>query len=136
MVEVVGESYRQDVLRRLATVTTGCAPYLEELSGSALKRAQTDTGLKWFRAVLVREPENEYDENAIAVYADAVGRVGYLNSDDAIDYQPVFEELDRHGCSIGGCPAFLIGGVRGKPNYGVILCLSEPDEIIRDLQEA
>ena len=134
-VEVVGESYRQDVLRRLATTTTDCAPYLEELSGSALKQAQSDTTLRWFRAALVRESENEYDENAIAVYADAVGRVGYLNRDDAMDYQPVFAELQRHGCSIGGCPAFLIGGQPGKPSFGVILCLSEPDEIVRDLNE-
>jgi hypothetical protein len=79
------------------------------------------------------EPNNPVDANAIAVYADGVGLVGYLNRDDAIDYAPIFPELHKHGCNVGSCPAFLIGGEPGKPSFGVLLCLSSPDEIVRDL---
>ena len=33
---VVGESYRQDVIGRVAASATDAAPYLEEMSGKAL----------------------------------------------------------------------------------------------------
>ena len=69
-----------------------------------------------FRAALMLEPNNPVDANAIAVYADGVGLVGYLNRDDAIDCAPIFPEVHKHGCNVGSCPAFLIGGEPGKPS--------------------
>lgn len=134
MVGVVGESHRQEVLQRLAPHTTDCTPYIDELGGYPLRKARKDTRLRWFRAALVREPENKHDRNAIAVYADTVGRVGYLSRDDAIDYQPVFEAVLRRGSTVAACPAYLIGGERGKPSYGVVLCLSSPERVIADLE--
>jgi len=131
LVEVVGESDRQDALRRITS--TGSSSFLADLSGYARKVAERDPNGRWFRAVLFREPHNEYDENAIAVHADGVGQVGYLSRDDAISYRGVFEALATHGISVASCPAFLIGGEAGKPSYGVILCLSSPERIVRDL---
>ena len=135
LVGIVGESHRQDTLRRISG--TGCGPYLAELSGHALKVAEkeADSNERWFRAALFCERANEYDENAIAVHADGVGHLGYLSAEDAMDYQPVFTALEALGSSVAACPAFLIGGVPGKPSYGVMLCLSSPDRIIRDLTD-
>jgi hypothetical protein len=134
LVAVVGESYRQDALRRISG--TGSGPYLAELSGHALKRAQKPgPNERWFRAALFCERDNEYDENAIAVHADGAGHIGYLSRDDAIEYQPVFAALEALGSSVAACPAFLIGGEPGKPSYGAMLCLSNPERIVRDLAE-
>jgi hypothetical protein len=134
LVEVVGESYRQDALRRVAAIATDGVPFLDELSGRPRKIAEEeDRG--WFRAVLVCDPSNEHDRNAIAVHADGVGHIGYLSRDDAVDYQPVFAALAGRGYSVASCPAFLIGGEPGKPTYGALLCLSSPDRVIQDLRE-
>jgi hypothetical protein len=84
---------------------------------------------------LVHEKANEYDRNAISVWADGVGLVGYLSRDDAADYQPIFAALRRHGCETASCPAFLIGGEPAKPSYGVMLCLSSPEKVVSDLAE-
>ena len=130
---IVGESHCQEILRQLATRTTGCEPFLEELSGRAREVAEEKVGGRWFRAVLMREPSNEFDPNAIGVWADGVGRVGYLSRDDAIDYAPIFDALERHGCAAASCPAFLIGGEPDKPSYGVMLCLSSAELICDEL---
>lgn len=131
LVEVVGESHRQDVLRRV--VTGDSSPYVDDLSGWALKIAETEQH-RWFRAALVPEPDNEYDDNAIAVYADGVGRIGYLSRDDAFEYQPVFIALRSKGYSVGSVPAFLIGGEPGKPSLGAMLCLSSAQKVIQDIE--
>jgi hypothetical protein len=136
LVDVVGESYHQDVLRRVAARATGSDPFLEELAGHAREVAEKERDGKWFRVALIREPNNEYDENAIAVYANEVGLVGYLDRDDATEYQPVFKALKPHGCNVATCPAFLIGGTKSKPNYGVMLCLSTPKRIVAELAES
>jgi hypothetical protein len=133
LVAVVGESHRQDVLRRLAQRTTGSAEFLDELHGRARKVGDEKHDGRWFRAALIREPSNEWDSNAIGVWADGVGLVGYLDRDDAIDYQIIFEALNRHGCAVASCPAFLIGGEPHKPSYGVMLCLSSPELICSEL---
>jgi hypothetical protein len=88
---------------------------------------------RWFRAALLREPDNPYDKNAIAVHGTGVGLIGYLDRQTALDYAPVFEELARQGYSVGACPAVLTGGGEGK-SWGVVLCLSAPDAVIGDLQ--
>jgi hypothetical protein len=134
LVEVVGESYRQGALQRVAAITTDGVPFLDELSGRPRKIAEEEDR-RWFRAVLFCELGNEHDPNAIAVHADGVGHIGYLSRDDAVDYQPVFAALAGRGYCVASCPAFLIGGEPGKPTYGALLCLSSPDRVIQDLQE-
>lgn len=131
-VHVVGESYRQDVLARVAAAATDAAPFLEELKGKARAIAVKDTERRWFRAALFREPDNPHDPNAVAVHASGHGQIGYLDRDAAIDYRPVFDELWRQGVQIGSCPAMLTGGGAGK-SWGVILCLSSPEAVLSDL---
>lgn len=130
LVDVGGESYRQEAIHRISR--TGSGPYVSELSGYALKVAQKDSEKRWFRAALFCERDNEFDENAIAVHADGIGHVGYLSSDDAIDYQPVFTALAGLGASVAACPAFLTGAPH-RDTWGVKLCLSSPERIIREL---
>lgn len=124
---VVGESYRQDALEEVARTATGPEPYDAELKGRARAVAR-EKGRLWFQAALLREPDNAWDENAIAVHASGVGLVGYLDRETAIDYAPVFEELARQGCAVGACPAVLTGGGE-KAFWGVVLCLSSPEAI-------
>jgi HIRAN domain-containing protein len=132
IVEVVGESYRQDVLQRLAAQATTADAFLDELSGYARERAEDAPEGRWFRAELVREPSNPADPRAVAVHAAGVGQIGYLRRNVARTYAPVFAALETLGSSVGTCPAFLIGGEAEK-GYGALLCLSAPDVVVRDL---
>lgn len=128
---IVGEKYRQDVLEQVARTATGPEPYLPELKGRAFAVGE-EKGRLWFRAAILREPDNEYDKNAVAVHAAGCGLVGYLDRQTALGYRPVFDELERQGCSVGACPAVLVGG----DAWGVLLCLSPPEIVISDLRES
>ena len=77
-----------------------------------------------FRAVLVREPRNKYDPNAIGVYS-SVGRVGHLSREAAIEYRPVFDEIARRGAGAGVCVGLIGRRSEGVP-YGIVLRLSIP----------
>ncbi len=113
---VVGESNYQDALRRTASI---CTPGEE--------------GRPSFQAVLVSEPDNPYDANAIAVFSTQ-GRLGYLSREHAIEYREVLAEAKRQGSDGGACTAHLNGGVPGKPSYGVTLLLAHPDKCLRELR--
>jgi HIRAN domain len=115
---VVGESHYQDALRRTASA---CTPGEE--------------GRPSFQAVLVSEPNNPYDANAIAVLSTE-GRLGYLSREDAIEYREVLAEVKRQGSDGGACIAHLNGGVPGKPSYGVTLLLAHPDKCLRELRDS
>jgi HIRAN domain len=130
---IVGESYRQDVLAKVAAQATDAAPYMEDLKGKARSIAQKETDRKWFRAALFRESSNPHDPNAIAVHAAGYGLIGYLDRETALDYAPVFQELQRRGRNIGSCPAMLTGG-GPKKSWGVVLCISSPEAVISDLR--
>jgi hypothetical protein len=132
MLSVVGESRRQNALARVARNATGRSR-ISPNSRAALGVRRGRRGGLWFRAALLREPDNPYDESAIAVHATGVGLIGYLDRETALDYAPVFEELARQGCSVGACPAMLIGGGEDK-SWGAVLCLSSPDAVIGDLR--
>lgn len=114
---VVGESHYQDALRATSTI---CATGPE--------------GRRTFTAVLVAEPQNRYDANAIAIYSPQ-GRLGYLSREDAIEYHPVLEEVVRLGYDGGACEAHLTGGEPGKPSFGVVLRLADPFECLAGLRD-
>ena len=130
---VVGESHRQETLAKVARIASTADPFLPDLKGMARGVARRETEPRWFRAALLREPDNQYDPHAVAVHAAGVGHVGYLDRDAAQDYGPVFEELARQGYAAGTCPAFLTGGDRGK-SWGVVFCVSLPDVVLGDLR--
>jgi hypothetical protein len=134
LVGVVSKSYRQDALQRVAAVATDSGPFLENLTGAALETAKEDHERRWFRAVLMRERDKRHDPNAVAVFADGDGLIGYFSRGDAIDYWPVFDALKGRRLAFAACPAFLIGGAQGKP-YSVMLCLSSPERVVAALAD-
>jgi hypothetical protein len=110
-VGVVGESYRQHALKALA--------------GDRRQRGEQ----VFFSAVLVPEPTNQFDSNAVRVHIQGGAHVGYLSREDAIDYRAGMAVLiARHAAGL--CPAKLIGGGSGKPTIGVVLDLASPDVML------
>ena len=90
-----------------------------------------------FTAVLLPEPTNAFDPNAIRVVAEGADTIGYLSKEDAVHYAPAFELLARHD-RVGTCRAQLTGGVDEKRSFGVLLNLRQVDELlifIRDTLE-
>jgi hypothetical protein len=90
-----------------------------------------------FTAVLMPEPTNAFDPNAIRVVAEGADTIGYLSREDAVYYAPVFELLAQHN-RVGRCRAQLTGGVGEKRSFGVLLNLRDVDELlilIRDTLE-
>jgi hypothetical protein len=82
--------------------------------------------------VLVAEPNNQYDPNAIAIYSPA-GHIGYLSREDALAYQEILVEVKRRGFQAGACSAYLTGGKPDKPSFGVVLRLADPESCLDDL---
>jgi hypothetical protein len=107
-VQIVGESY--------------CQAALKALGGDRRLRGEFVA----FTAVLVPDPRNQYDPNAIGVYISQGGpRVGYLSRDDAAKYRDVGKGLTARK-AVGLCRAKLIGGTPDKPSIGVALDLADP----------
>jgi hypothetical protein len=107
---VVGGSHYQPALRRLRGA---CRPGAE--------------GRPSFPVTLVREPDNPYDEHAVAVMS-AVGCVGYLPRDNARRYGPTLQALHRAGYDGASCRALLNGGRRDAPSFGATLCVAYPED--------
>jgi hypothetical protein len=115
---VVGESFHQDALVATVPLT-----------------APGEEGRPMFLALLVAEPENPYDANAIAIHS-AAGKVGHLSRRDAVDYAPVMASLAERGYASGSCEAFLNGGPAEGKSYGVVLRLSPPADCVLEIRAA
>jgi hypothetical protein len=111
---IVGESQRQAALRRL----------------SAGRRERNENVA--FVVELVPEPDNPYDPNAVQVMIHHGDQVGYLPREDAKDYRVVFDTLAKTK-NKAICRARLIGGTADKPNFGVMIDLASPDELLARL---
>jgi hypothetical protein len=121
VLDIVGEQSYQDALRKLG------APFTEE----------GPTNLDHL-AVLVPEPNNRYDKNAIRVQIDRQ-RVGYLSRENALLYGPVI------GWALGQdrylvAHAKLTGGWNRGPSdrgsIGVKLHVGSPAETLIELLDA
>lgn len=115
-VQVVGESHYQDALDSV------CGGKTEDGHNRSC------------HAVLVRDPRNQYDGNAIGIQIE--GRpVGHLSREDAARYAPVF---DQAKCPAVAVDAVIRGGWdRGgsdQGHYGVSLDLPTPEELAADLR--
>jgi hypothetical protein len=99
-----------------------------------LRNVSESTG-RTFRAVLMPEPTNAYDPNAIRVVVEGGDTVGYLSREDALRYAPVFALLRRHN-HVGLCRARLTGGEGSKRSFGVLLNLREADQLLVDLRNS
>ncbi len=95
----------------------GEASYQAELE--AIAGPRTERGKDFpVDAVLIREPENEYDSNAIAVYATrrdgtlGAQKVGYVNRVSAEAMTPAIDRKNRLGETIG-LEGRIVGGWDG-----------------------
>jgi HIRAN domain len=127
---VVGESFYKPALERTAAMAVPGAPPLRVGVWVADSVAEREPDLPWFQAVLMREPDNPYDSNAIAVYSPA-GKIGHLSREDAEEYQDVLIAVEDAGADGGACSAFLRRADNG--NWGVVLALSSPDICLREM---
>jgi hypothetical protein len=116
-VEVSGESHYQGTLEVIAGGRT--------IDGARNRDHQV---------MLLPEPSNPYDPNAVRVFVGPPwGKVGYLSREDAIRYQPVIVRLAWMG-KVFGCRASLEGGWdRGRGDrgmFGVRLHLNTPPNLM------
>jgi hypothetical protein len=107
---IVGESNYQPQLRKIAR------------------------GGRTFIALLVAEPTNSVDSNAIRVCSQAGNTIGYLSRENAVEYREVFALLAKHNHA-GACRAKLIGGVGAKTSYGVLLNMRDVPELLTDIRD-
>jgi hypothetical protein len=110
-VQVVAESYYQDAIK------------------NAVIKLLRDGEIYETTAVLMREPDNKHDSNAVAVYLESSGKVGHLSRDNAIAYQPLLQRLAKKKM-VGSCRAVVVGGTIDKPNWGVFLDLADPENAL------
>jgi hypothetical protein len=87
-----------------------------------------------FLTVLMREPTNPADSNAIRVVAEGGKTVGYMSREYAAEYQAVFRLLEKHE-RVGACRAKLIGGVGHKKSYGVMINIKDTETILVDVRD-
>ena len=112
---IAGTSHRQQVLSQIAS--------------DALRRGEHVA----FTALIVPEPENPHDSNAIAVVAEGHGPIGYFGRRDAVRYKAMAEELVRRG-AIGVCEAFLTGGWNDQATIGVRLEIEGPEDTAQQVR--
>jgi NAD-dependent DNA ligase len=126
VVQVAGESHYQDAVEKTRRADPG---------GFGAGMTPPEPGSH--KAVLVPEPTNKYDANAVAVClflnAGQMTRVGYLSRENAAAYRPVFDHL--HGGAIGCDAAFVAEGDwdQGRSVTGVVLHLGTPGELMAEL---
>ncbi len=93
-----------------------------ELHGESFHRDYIETllskyGRAKFVTVLVAEPDNPYDPNAVAVYVDG-GLVGRLPKDVAPDWHPAIAAAAAEGFVVAGTGS-IFGGTPDKPSLGI-----------------
>jgi hypothetical protein len=125
-IDVVGESAYQGTLERIGGGRTvdGC-------------RERDHT------AVLLPEPSNRYDRNAVRVVAipwgssQASGLVGYLSREDAVAYRPVIDRLAEVGRLAASAISLTGGWDRGggdRGHIGVRLHIDTPTGLMKELE--
>jgi hypothetical protein len=131
LLSVVGESHYKPALERTAAMAVPGTPPLPVGVWVANDVVTREPDLPWFQAVLIREPDNAYDSNAIAVYSPA-GKIGYLGREDAEEYQDVLIAVEDRGAHSAACSAFLRRADNG--NWGVVLAVSSPDICLDEME--
>jgi hypothetical protein len=99
--EVVGESFYQEALRKIAGATS-----------EHVRIPVT--------ATLLPEVDNHFDANAISVWVSG-SKVGHLSRDDAAKFRPGLLDLQRQVGAAVALPGVVVGGGEGRPSYGVFL---------------
>lgn len=123
--DVVGEAYRQ------AGVQAARPP-----TGDDLPPGLPAPPPGYYKALLVPEPTNQYDRNAIRVALWAGGSwsmAGYLSRFDAVRYQPLFRHLAATGGSSAPAVACDAALTSERGGTGVVLHLGTPGECAAEL---
>jgi len=122
-VEVKGESHHQDAIG-------AC------VAGADLEVTSDDACSCEFNVRLVREPENAYDANAVAVRSPTGETLGYLSREAARDYAPVLDRIAD--LATVQCAARAYGrrtGSRSPWNFGIWLDLPDASRLEGGLGE-
>lgn len=112
-IDLVGVAHYQDRLKDLASREPG--------------------GL--FCAILVPEPHNASDSNAIAVHADGLGVVGYLSAADAVKYRTVAGLVSAHGLKATGLGHWFRADSREDAAIDAYVEFGPPTGLARDIRE-
>ena len=70
-----------------------------------------------YTAVLVRDPHNQFDPNAVEVQIEGT-RVGFVAKEEAAIIAPRLDAMARSG-QLAAFPVDLVGGDQERPNIGV-----------------
>ena len=123
-IDVVGESHYQGVL--------------ESVSGGKTSDGARDPEQM---AILLPEPSNPYDSNAVRVFiakggldGGVGGVVGYLSREDAVSYRPVIDRVAEMG-AVTACRAHLKGGWDRNISFGVTLLVGAPWSLMAELDQ-
>jgi len=120
-VSVVGESAYQGTLERIGGGRT--------IDGVRERDHQ---------AVLLPEPDNRYDPNAVRVAVLPEGVIGYSKRADAVAYRPAIDRLAAIGM-LTACRASLSGGWDRSGDRGFIgvrLHLAKPKALLAEMEKA
>ena len=93
-------------------------------------------GVGLFKAMLIRQPTNQYDPNAIAVVLWSGGdwtHAGYLSRDAALEYAPLFRHMEATKPGSTAAIACDANRIRERDVFGVVLHLGTPGECVAEL---
>lgn len=107
--DIVGESNYQGTLRRI--------------DGGRLAREEEVV----LPALVIPEPQNAYDPNALAVHAEGYGKIGYFDRDSAGYTFAALGKMLRNQGLVGACEARLTGGWQSDVSIGVRLSILPPE---------
>ena len=102
LLQVAGTQYRKEAISSIAR---------------RYRRERRDDPIA--AAVVVRDPTNSHDSNAVRVLIDGI-HVGFLSRDNAIAWQPTLVECERRGLTLVGMVRFV-----GKDGWGLRLQLRD-----------
>lgn len=116
--DIVGESFQQENLRRLDA---------GRLAGGVTVA---------FTALIVPDPDNPFSKSghALMVAAEAFGPIGHFPEEEAKRYRGLSEMLLAIG-AVGACPGWLVGGYGEEPRIGARLSIMSPEEVLGTIQE-
>jgi len=119
-VDVVGESYNQTTLTIAARGKSPDGAYKPD-----------------HLALLMPEPFNPYDPNAVRVFL-SMGQVGHLSRADAVAYRPSIDFLASRGEVLAARAALTGGWDRGSNDsgsFGVRLYMGSPAQVLAELTD-
>jgi len=106
LISVAGTSYHKDLIAKIASRYPATRESAGDPGGVAA-------------AIVMRDPHNEHDRNAIRVLVDGL-HVGFLPKDEAKQWQPVLIECERRGVTLVGMVRFV-----GEQRWGLRLQLRD-----------